>query len=431
MDNWIYPHRKCVQVVCWWEKTQLHKQIIFAVPLLPYTSGSYPVHQKSPMPIDTQAVFTAEVLLNIARGSLGGFYIPPDVVTDSRSHEDNMFRFTFHGQHSENNQEPGHQLSTEELSMPLTELVGQILWIKVKGGSPPTENLTNLRMQSTIEDKSNHPSDWATHIQRDFPNDIAHCPFTACLSPIACHIIECGQNDEAYEKLAKLSHVIRRICSPDSLYRGEPGFLDVRFPIPAQKAYKLASLPLVDTHTNGMTLERQFHETFKRYWWLIYRGEAIWTYNKPCPVFQTYGWDPQMLPPERDAYRGERKPRKIRDQNWRAQLQDLAAIISFTHCFGTAKYFRIIREVVGRPPPKKRKTKQQNGSRKRARSDDDNDDDIETDDDTDSESDDEVLLAHKEELVDTEQRNITAQMMLIWLANCWSIQAKRYDESRP
>ncbi len=137
-----------------------------------------------------------------------------------------------------------------------------------------------------------------------------------------------------------------------------------------------------------------------------------------------------MLPHERDAYRGERKPRKIRDRTSRAQLQDLAAIISFTHYFGTAKYFHIIREVVGRPPPKKRKTKQQDGSRKRARS-DDNDDDIETDDDTDSESDDEVLFAHKEELADTEQRNITAQMMLIWLANCWSIQAKRYDESRP
>ncbi len=85
------------------------------------------------MPVDTQAVFTVEVLLNIARGSLGCFYIPPDVVTGSKSHEHNMFRFTFHGQHSESNQEPGHQLSTEELSIPLTELVGQLLWIKVEG----------------------------------------------------------------------------------------------------------------------------------------------------------------------------------------------------------------------------------------------------------------------------------------------------------
>ncbi len=146
-----------------------HKQIIFAVPLLPYTGGCYPAHQKSPMPVDTQAVLTVEILLNIARGSLGGFYIPLDVVTGSKSLEDNMFRFTFHGQHSESNQEPGHQLSTEELSIPLTELVGQLLWIKVEGisyryfnmpclhlyrGSPLTQNLINLRMQSTIEDRA-------------------------------------------------------------------------------------------------------------------------------------------------------------------------------------------------------------------------------------------------------------------------------------
>ncbi|KAK0223711.1 hypothetical protein IW262DRAFT_1295436 [Armillaria fumosa] len=158
-DDWIYPERRSVQVVCWWEQTRLHKQIIFSVPLLPYTGGSYPSLQRSPMPSDTQAVFTVEILLNIVRGSLGGFYIPPDVVTDSRSREDNMFRFTFHGQHSESHQEPGHQLSTEELSVPLTELVGKLLWIKAERGSPPTQNLVNIRMQSTVEDKRNHPSD--------------------------------------------------------------------------------------------------------------------------------------------------------------------------------------------------------------------------------------------------------------------------------
>ncbi|KAK0223700.1 hypothetical protein IW262DRAFT_1295427 [Armillaria fumosa] len=395
-DGWIYPERRCVQVVCWWEQTRLHKQIIFSVPLLPYTSGFCPNSglQRGPMPSDTQAVFTVEILLNIVRGSLGGFYIPHDVVTDSRSHEDNMFRFTFHGQHSESHQEPGHQLSTEELSVPLTELVGKLLWIKAEWGSPPTQNLVNIRMQSTVEDKRN----WATYIKRDYPKDIARCPFTACLSPIACHIIECGLNDQAYELLAELSHVLCGICGPHSRYIGEPGFLDVGFPIPAIKAYKLYSLPLVETHTNGMT----------------------------------YGWDPQILPSERDTYQGERKPRKIRDRNSQAQLQDLAAIISFVHGFGTGKFLRVIREVVGRPPQKKRKTKQQDGSRKRARSDHDNDDDVEaeTDSDTDSESDDEILIAHKRELVDTELRNINAQTMLIWLANCWSIQAKQNTTNR-
>ncbi len=47
------------------------------------------------MPVDTEAVLTVEILLNITRGSLGGFYIPLDVVTGSKSHEDNMSRFTF------------------------------------------------------------------------------------------------------------------------------------------------------------------------------------------------------------------------------------------------------------------------------------------------------------------------------------------------
>ncbi len=83
------------------------------------------------MPIDTQAVFTAEALLNIARGSLGGFCIPDS--TDSKPRKDNIFRFTFHGQHPETEQKPGHQLSQEDLSMPLKDLVGKILWIKVEG----------------------------------------------------------------------------------------------------------------------------------------------------------------------------------------------------------------------------------------------------------------------------------------------------------
>ncbi|PBK63263.1 hypothetical protein ARMSODRAFT_963510 [Armillaria solidipes] len=134
-----------------------------------------------------------------------------------------------------------------------------------------------------------------------------------------------------------------------------------------------------------------------------------------------------MVPAERDAYRGERNPRKIRDPR-DSQLHDLRAIISFTHCFGTTEFFHVIKDVVGKPPPKRRKTRQQEGSRKRVRSGeeeeaddgDDGDDDTETDDDdafSDSD-DDEVLYAHEQEVADTELRNITAQRMLIWLANC-------------
>ncbi|KAK0220934.1 hypothetical protein EDD85DRAFT_960468 [Armillaria nabsnona] len=146
-----------------------------------------------------------------------------------------------------------------------------------------------------------------------------------------------------------------------------------------------------------------------------------------------------MVPAERDAYRGERNPRKIRDPG-DSQLHDLRAIISFTHCFGAFEFWHVIRDVVGKPPPNKRKTREQEGSRKYVRSgeeeeedDDEYDDDTETDDDdafSDSDYDD-ILFAHEQEVADTERRNITAQTMLIWLANCWFIQAKPYDAESP
>ncbi|SJL10297.1 uncharacterized protein ARMOST_13681 [Armillaria ostoyae] len=427
---YVRSHPLFVNVLCWWKGTELHKQPIFAVPLLPI-SGWCSVRQRSPMPIDTQAVFTAETLLNIARGSLGGFCIPDS--TDSKPRKDNIFRFTFHGQHPETEQKPGRQLSQEDLSMPLKDLVGKILWIKVEGSSLPTKNLTNLRMQPTKEDKSNHPSDWATYIKRANPDGV-RCPFTACLSPIACHIrvIECGQNDEAYEALAELSNDIRNICNPKLpvlTYVGEPGFLDAEFPIPSRKHWKLASLPLAETPTNGMILESQFHKTYDKYWWLFYRGEAFWIHDEPCPLFQTYGWDPQMLPADRNLYQGERKPRKIKHRTTKAQLQDLQAIISFFHAFGTTKYFHVIQDVVGRPPFQKRARRGQEACRKRARSsghdeDEDEDDGTETDDDTGLDSDDEFIVAHKEEIEDAKQRNITAQMMMIW-----SIQVGQHDTS--
>ncbi|KAK0194481.1 hypothetical protein F5146DRAFT_1185087 [Armillaria mellea] len=215
-------------------------------------------------------------------------------------------------------------------------------------------------------------------------------------------------------------------------------FLDVRYPIPKKVSYHdaLAPFPLVETHTNSMALERQFHKTYQRYWWLIYRGEAFWTYNKACPVFRTYEWDPQMVPAERDAYRGERNPRKIREPV-DSQIHDLRAITSFTHSFRTFEFFSVIHDVVDKPSPKKRKARQQEGSRKRVRSgdesyDDEYDNDTETDDDLSSDSDyEKILHAHEQEVADTERRKITAQTMLIWLANCWSIQAKPYDTEPP
>ncbi len=124
---------KGVQVACWWKGTKLHKETIFAVPLLPGIEKFWRSRQTSPIPIDTQAFLTAEALLHIARGSLGGFYTPSDVTTNSKPRKDNMYRFTFHRAHPEHYLMPGRQLSREELSMPLKKLAGKILWIKVEG----------------------------------------------------------------------------------------------------------------------------------------------------------------------------------------------------------------------------------------------------------------------------------------------------------
>ncbi|KAK0194348.1 hypothetical protein F5146DRAFT_998751 [Armillaria mellea] len=195
---------------------------------------------------------------------------------------------------------------------------------------------------------------------------------------------------------------------------------DAEFPIPSLKHRKLASLSLVEVPTNGMMLASRFHKTYDGYWWFIYRG--------------TYGWDPQMLPADRELYRGDRKPRKIKHRTTKAQLQDLQAIISFFHAFGTTKYFYVIQDVVGRPPPQKRTRRGQEGSRNCTRSsghdeDEDEDGDTETDNDTGLDSDDEFIVAHKEEMKDAKQCNTSEQMMMIWLANCWSIQVGQHDTS--
>ncbi|KAK0469034.1 uncharacterized protein EV420DRAFT_1492068 [Desarmillaria tabescens] len=286
-----------------------------------------------------------------------------------------------------------------------------------------------------------HPRNWAISAKGDYPD--ARCPFTDCLLPNACHIIECGQNDGAYEALPGLSNRIHDICYPqlEPTYNGEPeGFLDVRFPISAIKRYALGWLPHVEMPVNGMMLECQFHETYDRYWWFIYRGvcilscayfgkfltcdrqEAFWTHDKPCPLFQVYGWDPQVHPAERDAHQSERKPRKIKQDPSQVQLQDLRTIISFYHSFGTSNYYNIIERVAGDLPSPKRKAKEQGRSRKRPCSCHDDED---SDTESDSSSDDTEEDENWKEMAEIEQCNITAQTMLILLANCWSIQAGR------
>ncbi|KAK0223964.1 hypothetical protein IW262DRAFT_1295635 [Armillaria fumosa] len=69
------------------------------------------------------------------RKALGGFYVPSEILRVPKSDKDSVYRYTFHGFNLDSNQEPGHPLSQDQLSRPLTGL-GQVLWIKVKGYEP-------------------------------------------------------------------------------------------------------------------------------------------------------------------------------------------------------------------------------------------------------------------------------------------------------
>lgn len=106
------------------------------MPLLPGSLDSIGVHQSAPLHTDTQACLTVGALLDIARGALGGFYIPSEILRAPKSDKDSLFRYTFHGYNLNSDQEPGHLLSQDELSRPLTGLAGQVLWIKVEGYVP-------------------------------------------------------------------------------------------------------------------------------------------------------------------------------------------------------------------------------------------------------------------------------------------------------
>lgn len=132
----IIPHSHYVQIACWWEGTNLHKDSIFAVPLLPDSLDPIGVHQSAPLHTDTQACLTVGALLNIARGALGGFHIPSEILRVPKSDKDSLYRYTFHSYNLNSDQEPGLLLSQDELSRPLTGLAGQVLWIKDEGYVP-------------------------------------------------------------------------------------------------------------------------------------------------------------------------------------------------------------------------------------------------------------------------------------------------------
>lgn len=185
-------------------------------------------------------------LLNIARGALGGFCIPSEILRVPRSDKDGLFRYTFHSYNSNSDQEPGHLLSQEELSRPLTGLAGQVLWIKVKGTAlAPTKNMVPVSMTSMADTDDEEIR--AAYIQISYPKE-ARCPFTTCLTPRAHHIID-RRHGEAFDVLLSLSHSI--VDSLDSCYpytaletriTQSTALLHPSFPIPRTRSVELCLL---------------------------------------------------------------------------------------------------------------------------------------------------------------------------------------------
>ncbi|SJL10585.1 uncharacterized protein ARMOST_13973 [Armillaria ostoyae] len=391
----IIPDSHYLQIACWWEGTGLHKRFICAVPLLPHPPCPIGVLQSTPLHIDTQAHLPVSALMNIARGALGGFYIPSKILRVPRSDKDGLFRDTFHGYNSNSDQEPRHLLSQEELSRPLTGLAGQVLWIKVEGTAlAPTKNMVPVSMTSMADtdDEEIRVKNRTAYIQIFYPKE-ARCPFTACLAPKAHHIID-RRHGEAFDVLLSLSHSI--VNSLDSCYpytgpktriTQSTALLHPSFPIPTTRSVELCLLgaPEVYMPANGMFMDRQISDSYDKFRWVIYQGEAFWIHGETCPLFETYGWYPEMLPKDLESRNVQRKPLKVAQHYHHAQLQDLRTVIGFYHQFGTAQFSRVVLEVSGQLPPEKRKAGRH---RKRVRY--QSDSDCESDDEDEDEDEDDL-----------------------------------------
>ncbi|PBK80874.1 hypothetical protein ARMGADRAFT_1039779 [Armillaria gallica] len=305
----IIPDSHHLQIACWWEGTDLHKRSIFAVSLLPH----FPV--------------------------LLGYNLNSD-------------------------QEPGHLLSQEEFSRPLTGLAGQVLWIKVKGTAlAPTKNMVPVSM--TLMADTDDEEIRTAYIRISYPKEV-RCPFTTCLAPKAHHIID-NRHGEAFYVLVSLSHSIvdgldscYPYAGPETRITQSTALLHPSFPIPTTSSVELCELGVPEVHmpANGMFMDRHISDSYDKFRWVIYQG------------------------------------------------------------LSTAQFLRVVLEVSGQLPPEKRKVGRHR-RRVRYRSDsgfesDDDDEDKDKDEDEDD-------LEEKE----TEYCRNSTQSMMIWLANCWSIYPGR------
>ncbi|PBK63137.1 hypothetical protein ARMSODRAFT_1088695 [Armillaria solidipes] len=340
----IIPDSHYLQIACWWEGTGLHKRFICAVPLLPHSPCPIGVLQSTPLHIDTQAHLPVNALMNITRGALGGFYILRKFCVSQ-----DPTRMVFFG----------------------------IRFMATTTALAPTKNIVPVSMTSMAhtDDEEIRVNNRTAYIRISYPKE-ARCPFAACLAPKAHHIID-RRHGEAFEVLLSLSHSI--VDSLDSCYpytgpetriTQSTGLLHPSFPIPTTKSVELCLL-------GGPEV-------------VIYEGEAFWIHGETCPLFETYGWYPQMLPNDRKACTIQRKPLKV--------------VPSSKICE------RVVLEVSGQLPPEKRKAGRH---RKRVRY------QSESDFESNDEDEDEDDLEEKE----AEYRCKSMQSMMIWLSNCWFIQS--------
>ncbi|KAK0220897.1 hypothetical protein EDD85DRAFT_862448 [Armillaria nabsnona] len=140
-----------------------------------------------------------------------------------------------------------------------------------------------------------------------------------------------------------------------------------------------------------MTVERQFHETYKRYWWLIYRGEAFWTLTNRALCSRHMGgiykcYRPSAMPTEGNEITG-RSQAGIHKPNFKVSICERSFLSPIVLAPPS-----VMDDVVGKPPPKR----ERRGSKKGAGSVHVRTmNDTETDDDAFSDSDDEVLHAYE------------------------------------
>ncbi|SJL10429.1 uncharacterized protein ARMOST_13815 [Armillaria ostoyae] len=370
----------CLQIFIWWQGTDLHKKQIFSIPLGKFVAHTPVALQNDSLYPPTQNYLQLKAIMAIARASLGGFFIPADITNAPRSADDGIYRFSFHC-NDPTTQMPGDELSSDELLQPLAEVANtageKIFWIRSSGDKLPTNNALPINLaemkESDIGKRSKNvrpiPRDtdivtkvlfiqFARCVKRKYPKE-QKCPFTRCIGPEACHIVECHHGNKPCELIIELTNAVRdnaKSCYPRANItprRRPQGFLDLGFPARVvdlnsdewKKRLKLKDI--VDMPANGMMLESNFHRGYDRFRWCFYMDTIFWIPAEGCPQFDAHGWIPKMIFDRIDLpHLVGRLPGKIRQDPDRAVFQSIWTIFCFMHRFGVFEFRKVLSELL-------------------------------------------------------------------------------------